>query len=339
MKTLSMHFECKCFNEKPSKEIKFILNNPKKEEVDYQILLCGRRIKSISIFLEDNITISNNKIFYILDILKFLMIFHGAFPKISSITIDKESKDVTARFKNYLLKYFLTDKSFIHSSFYFNFINNYESAQFVLFFKNWLQIKDELEITHNLFLYSISEAWPLIDIRNIFLIQVLEPLYEMIPRIKENNITVHETFKFAEEIICATDYPKLGNGITKAYRIDLIKDILKNSKNAYKHTSLKEKLDFIIRKYGSIIFQKEIKEYKYELMLALFVNSRNRLAHIKPNVNTKDFLSGNQCYPYNLKLYLLYRVVLMSLIGVEEKCYINCLSTAIELIDNDEAIL
>lgn len=340
MPTLTMYFECKHFSEIHSKTKHLVIDNAVQEQIDYQIKLCGREIKFISISYADDSQVDKYGVQHILNLLKFLMIFYGSFPQIISIiAMNDIPYDVTEELRPYLIKCFKTDKSFTHSAFYFNSINNYENNQLAQLYSNWLSIKDKLELTHNLFLYSISEVWPLIDMRNIILIQVLGPLYEIIPKNEANHCTLIETLALAEEIIGGTDYPKLGNKNTKAYRLELIKQILRNNKGSHLHISLRQKLHYIILKNGSVIFQKEIKENKLEKMLTLFVNSRNRIAHIIPNINAKDFLSGSQCYPYNLKLYFLYRVILMSLIGVPEDCYISCLISAIREIDKLEDIL
>lgn len=95
-----------------------------------------------------------------------------------------------------------------------------------------------------------------------------------------------------------------------------------------KGTTLKMCLDAIISVYGKDIFRKEY-EKNAETFLQLLVNSRNKIMHIKRKFN-KNCLSGSESVLYILKLSLLYRTVLLSLLGFNYDQYrdnlLNCVN-------------
>ena len=88
--------------------------------------------------------------------------------------------------------------------------------------------------------------------------------------------------------------------------------------------------------YDPIIFSKELSHNKNEFAQIL-VNSRNRIAHIRTRENQR-FLNGEESAMYLVKLSLLYRVVLLKLLGIRENLYINLLEEGVCFLNEQDII-
>lgn len=95
-------------------------------------------------------------------------------------------------------------------------------------------------------------------------------------------------------------------------------------------TTLKMCVDNLIILYGTDIFANELKN-NYALFLDRVVKSRVRVMHIKKQ--QKDFFDGNECLKYSLKFSLLYRKILLSLLGVPYEEYKEKIQIALKNID------
>lgn len=109
-----------------------------------------------------------------------------------------------------------------------------------LFFK-WEQLLNELDIVHQMYLYSLSDNKITASVKCAFLIELSEPLVEV--------IKAHTQFF---------------SSLTPGSR----------------GTSLKKCLDALITKYGVDIFNSELSS-DYKRFLSVMVNSRVRIMHIK----------------------------------------------------------
>ena len=89
-------------------------------------------------------------------------------------------------------------------------------------------------------------------------------------------------------------------------------------------------IDNLIVLYGADIFAKEL-EYNYTLFLERAVKSRVRIMHIKKN--QENFFDERECIKYSLKFSLLYRKILLSLIGISEQQYKANVQNATKKID------
>lgn len=97
-------------------------------------------------------------------------------------------------------------------------------------------------------------------------------------------------------------------------------------------TSLKNCIDALVKVYGETIFKKELS-LDYDTFLTALINSRNNIMHIKRK-QKKPSLNGSESVLYAQKICLLYRHVLLSLLGIEEKKYIDRLTIVVEKIDS-----
>lgn len=98
-------------------------------------------------------------------------------------------------------------------------------------------------------------------------------------------------------------------------------------------TTLKMCIDSLITIYGIDIFKNEMKT-NFNEFLDKTVSSRVRIMHIKND--KKDYFNGFECVKYSMKFALLYRKILLCLLGVNNQIYDNNLKIAIDKIDKWE---
>lgn len=146
-------------------------------------------------------------------------------------------------------------------------------------YSNWITLLEELDIVHQIVLYTTADNGVPMELRLAFLIEIAEPMIELITMKK---------------------------GIFSSFA---------DSNRA----SLKMCLDAIISYYGMDIFS---EEYKDSLNFTQkLVNSRVRIMHTKRNF-TKEFITEPyDILMYSVKMNLLYRRVLLDLLGVKYPLY------------------
>ena len=141
----------------------------------------------------------------------------------------------------------------------------YESADFCIRFSNewvkfesvitpelygkWIKLLKDLDIVHQVYMYSLSAGEKMADVRYAFLAELAEPLMEIVK-------------------LRTKSFVSLTPG--------------------EKGTTLKNCLDVLISKYGETIFKAESGE-KYESLLKQMVDSRVRIMHIKRNQSKNCF--------------------------------------------------
>ena len=96
-------------------------------------------------------------------------------------------------------------------------------------------------------------------------------------------------------------------------------------------TSLKACVKALIKEYGEDIFEKEMEANEKEF-LSTVINSRVRIMHIKRNQKIKYF-DGNESVLYILKLSLLYRRILLDILGVEKQVYVDKLRKCVSRLN------
>lgn len=118
-----------------------------------------------------------------------------------------------------------------------------------------------------------------------------------------------------------------------------LKELVKNKKPEIKfedakrkESQLKKDLIAFINHYGRIIFENEIRS-GIENFAQVLVNSRNRIGHIKRNQN-RVYLKDGENVVYLMKLSLLYRIVLLDILGIPKDIYEVNLSYRTNIINN-----
>lgn len=111
---------------------------------------------------------------------------------------------------------------------------------------------------------------------------------------------------------------------------------VKFQKDRYGHAYLKFALLYFLKEYGKSIFAEEMNRNLDEFAQIL-ANSRNRIAHIKSEQDT-DYLDESLHLLYLMKLSLLYRIVILDLLGVSSEINEDCLIKRVQWINEHDAI-
>lgn len=102
-------------------------------------------------------------------------------------------------------------------------------------------------------------------------------------------------------------------------------------------SKLNKHLMAVISHYGQDIFCEECK-HNMEQFTQILTDSRNRIAHIKSKQN-RYYLSSAECVLYLMKLSLLYRIVLLDLLGIPMECYTKNLLARVDVLNAHEGIM
>ena len=176
---------------------------------------------------------------------RLLMLFDGFFIPLAEVRLSQSDKIKESILRSYETDLIKVRLSYFSSSDFCRYKVN-KLIDFVailtaeLFYK-WEQLLDELNVVHQMYLYSLSDSKITVDVKCAFLIELAEPLIEIV---KEH-----------------TDF---FSSLTPGDR----------------GTSLKNCLGALITKYGVDIFNSELSS-DYERILQTMVNSRVKIMHIK----------------------------------------------------------
>ena len=96
-------------------------------------------------------------------------------------------------------------------------------------------------------------------------------------------------------------------------------------------TSLKACVRALIEEYGKDIFEREMEANEKEF-LSTMIKSRVRIMHIKRN-QKKKYFNGSESVLYILKLSLLYRRILLDILGVEKQVYVDKLQKCVSRLN------
>lgn len=187
--------------------------------------------------------------------------------------------------------------------------NYYRSADFMLIpsklikfkdvlsaelFAKWQEILDDLDIVNQVYLYAVSDNGMPRDVTLAFLAEMSESMVELL----------------------------------KAKR-DLFPDLTPGARD----TTLKDCLRALIEQYGDVVFKKEMSSGDFDNCLKRLKGTRVQIMHIKRNWAEDERFDGRHCVLYSLKLSLLYRVVLLDLLGIETDDYapkVQCIMDSLD---------
>lgn len=176
---------------------------------------------------------------------RLLMLLDGKFIKLKELSFEESTEGTSEHLKSYANNIMQTRLSYYNSADFFNYkldkLIDYEMIITPELFSDWQKLLDELDIVHQMFLYSVSDSKIPIDVKCAFLIELAEPLVEIV----KTNTHFYSSLNPGE-----------------------------------RGTSLKMCIDALISKYGTDIFAKEIAN-NYDKFLQTIVNSRVRIMHIK----------------------------------------------------------
>lgn len=167
---------------------------------------------------------------------RLLMLLDGQFYDIASVT--ENGVDITASFQKKLLSNYDSADFMIGE---FNRLIDFNEVLSETLFDDWRGIQKELDIVHNMVLYSLSDIKMPIDMKCAFLTEAFVGVGELV------------------------QHRKKWDALPKTKRGD---------------STLAIRLEYIIKNYGQEIFQDECQKNLKEFAKIL-KDSRNRIAHIK----------------------------------------------------------
>lgn len=282
-----------------------ILGGPKKEAFSccfegknylIQVQQIGGRITKIS--TSDDSTVNElYRLFNLLD--EYQEIFNGQFIPISKMQFTGQNEDELKHAAHELTTRRLTMYQSV------DFVQGAQSELIDSFsyltedsFGKWMELSKELDIIHAMFLYNTADIGVAIDLRCANLIELFEPMAELIGQ--------YNAF-----------FPTL------------------NTED--RNTSLKMCLDAVFSWFATDIFEREFSTSK-DRFLKMLVWSRNRIMHIKRNQGSDKYLSGEESLLYCVKLSLLYRRILLELLGVNYQQYKDSLKKTIAQWEHHEGV-
>ena len=176
---------------------------------------------------------------------RLLMLLEGVFIPLSELKLsesDTANEKQLTSFQNNLIKGRL---SYFSSADFCNYKVNklleFDTILTAELYSKWEQLLVELDLVHQVYLYFLSNSKITVDVKCAFLIELAEPLIEVVK-----------------------EHTKFFSSLTPGPR----------------GASLKNCLDALITKYGADIFGSELAS-DYERFLFAMVNSRVRIMHIK----------------------------------------------------------
>lgn len=176
---------------------------------------------------------------------RLLMLFDGRFFTLSELILCDSEETNEEMLASHVIHFMKGRLSYFQSADFCNYkcdeLINFDDVLNTELFARWERLLDELDIVHQMYLYSVSDSKMPVDLKCAFLIELAEPLVDIV---KQN------TNLFSE----------LNPG--------------------KKGTSLKMCLNALIMQYGNAIFPTEISNV-YDEFLIVLVNSRVRIMHIK----------------------------------------------------------
>lgn len=260
------------------------------KDVDYTITIEQLVIRIISIETNNGSYDDTLDIYYALE--ELLMLFDGQFyPVISA----NDGADITVSWKKRNLPNRISADFMIGTT---NKLIDFNSVLDETLFQNWYHLREELDITHKMALYCLSNV-------------------DMPKDVLCGNMI--ELFK----VLCST--------------VSNYKPGFSTPMNNMNRLELRAALRAVADQYGSDIFPEEFSESdKKERFIQILIQSRNRSAHIK-NLPNQRYLDGTESVMYLIKLSLLYRVTLFDLLGINYNLYSKALKKRIKAIDNHSA--
>lgn len=213
------------------------------DEITVSILQCGVRIIELSTTTD----IPCDELFWKFQPLeKLLMLLDGRFYEIKNIEFSggnntpEQISKIKEKILNGRLSYFSSNNFSQNNLFK---LLPFQSVLNQNIYNTWISLLEQMDIMHQVFLYSLSNNKNPVDMNFAFLIEIAEPLVELIQE---------------KTCFCQTLSP------------------------GERGTTLKMCIDAIITLFGKDIFDKELKA-NYKDFLDKVVKSRVRVMHIKKN--------------------------------------------------------
>ena len=282
--------ETKCFSISVVQKNEGILEGPLSSEFEYDykgsslsIVIEQCLVRKTTIEAKQPIPVKKLWSAFIL-IERLLMLFDGRFYEIESVEFngdDCSNTDCSLIAQEYVLRRLAYCKTDPAYCYLSHVFLRYDEVLSPDVLIEWEKLQDEIDMVHQVFLYNMASTGITHEIKCAGLIEGFESLTEI--------IGAYDKF-----------FPSLKLGEQK--------------------TTLKMCIDSVISKYGRDVFSEEFSKNK-DRFLQILVNTRNRIMHIKRNQLQDNYLSGAEAVLYSVKIIHLYRVVILTLLGIDYPQY------------------
>ena len=232
------------------KDEKLILDGPHelsfdiKKEKNFHIKIEQFGIRKITITSDED-TYADDLYSLFLCIEKLLMLMDGTFIQLSKIQLSESDTTSENLLRCAEVKFMKERLSYYSSADFSNYcadkILEFSSIVTADLFSKWKDLLDELDIVHQMYLYSLSNSGITADVKCAFFVELAEPLIEIV----KEYVNIR---------------PSLAISISG--------------------TSLRNCLDALIQKFGRDIFESELSN-NYDQFFFFFLNSRGRVMHMK----------------------------------------------------------
>lgn len=249
-----------------------------------------------------------------MEISKLIMLARGEFLTLKSLSFNiskntnNELKKKAKSYQENLLRLYSTCNYF-NSLFYIRCTGSFKSL-----LTKWIRLHHDIKPTLNLFFYSLSEIGFITDIRLAFIIQAFEPLYGYLCEKKfiESNHT-KKSFSDTLNKLIMSNLQSLFNS-TKNEQQKIISKYIKEAKRNSSESPIKSKIEFLISNFGGQLFSHESKASSY------FIDElRNlRVGIFHASYEVAHNLNNEEQVKMIMKLSILYRVILLSYLGVND---------------------
>lgn len=246
---------------------------------------------SLSIFIKRiivrcNVPTTFEKIFnYFGSVRRYEYLFDGTFYQTESSCID--GVDITEIIKKYEVGYFRYSRTSYRIQL------ELTDKDYTRGFRQWLVLEKQLGIINQMMLYANNIPDLTADLRLAMMSEVYEPLAKYLE--KKKIINIQREPAITRKVEC--------NNCQNTVAIKI------SGKKTFSSCLLA-----ILDKYGKPIFKTEFRRRKS--LIKRIVKTRNKMFHV--NKKQKEVLKGYNSGFYVIKMELLYRYILLLLIGIEQ---------------------
>ena len=162
------------FSGGPNKKIFTVPVELQYSPIEISIEQSGKRVISIHTMEKESIC---NLHYCYLDLKRLLMLLDGRFFPIKSAVED--GVEITAEIQKELLPYYNSADFMLASS---DCLIEFDKVLSETLYKDWIEIQEELDIIHNMVLYSLSSVKMPVDMKCAFLIEAFSGVGEIIQK-------------------------------------------------------------------------------------------------------------------------------------------------------------
>lgn len=238
--------------------------------------------------------------YYLYELLRYENIFDGRFYHQYNLYLDDKKIDDLNKDD---LPYYRSKQKYLFIGIIYDNHEEYKSL-----FLKWLEISKKYSIIHQMFLYACYANDITPDVKLALLLQTFEPIANMLHEEKKIQLIKQPT-------------------ITIFNKCDICNNIISIQKKNNK-LYFSDRLNTILEKYGNQLFKLEDRE----MLVDKAVKTRNKIVHLDTSV--ENTMKGEESGVYLYKFALLYRIIILKELDLDEEVYNNVVNDWATQFDN-----